>query len=120
MDEHARATIETQRQNEEPNYHVRTLEDKNEDLNLHVQDLEEKNKDLNIEVQNLGSKNDELNLHVKNLENQLATDRAQRAKEMEDLKISMRDEFLKMVANQQGAIHQVTPVTIAFSYILSI
>lgn len=119
MDEHARATTETLRQNEELNYHVRNLEDKNEELNLHVQDLEEKYKDLNIQVQDLENKNDELNLHVKNLEDQLATDRTQRAKEMKDLKKSMRDEFLIMFGNQQGAMQQVTPVTVPFSYILS-
>ncbi|KAL6595062.1 hypothetical protein ACP70R_048165 [Stipagrostis hirtigluma subsp. patula] len=106
MDEHARATSETQRQNEELNYHVQNLEDKNEELNLQVQDLEEQNKELNVQLQNLGTKNDELNLQVKNLESKLETDRVERAKQIDDLKQSMRDEMLKLIGNQSAATQQ--------------
>ncbi|KAL6880265.1 hypothetical protein ACP4OV_011830 [Aristida adscensionis] len=92
MDEQARATIETQRQNEELTCHVQHLEDKNEELQLQVQDVEEQNKELHAEV--------------KDLENKIETDRTVRAKEIEDLKQSLRDEMLQMIGNQAAATQQ--------------
>ncbi|KAL6842339.1 hypothetical protein ACP4OV_027766 [Aristida adscensionis] len=92
MDEQARATIETQRQNGELTCHVQHLEDKNEELQLQVQDVEEQNKELHAEV--------------KDLENKIETDRTVRAKEIEDLKQSLRDEMLQMIGNQAAATQQ--------------
>ncbi|WVZ93773.1 hypothetical protein U9M48_039730 [Paspalum notatum var. saurae] len=102
MSEQVIATSETQRRNAELRNQVRSLQDRNQGLDQHIQGLDEQNKDLVDQVQTLGYKNEELNGQVQSLEGQMEKDRAERLKEMEIFKESIRQEMTKMIASHSS------------------